>query len=201
MKRLFDILVSSFLLLILSPLLVILIFAVRFILGTPVFFRQKRPGLNGKIFEIVKFRTMKDLRDSNGEMLSDQDRMTKFGAFLRSTSMDELPELWNVLKGEMSIVGPRPLLVEYLELYNEEQNKRHLVRPGITGLAQVSGRNAISWDEKFALDLFYVNNHSMKMDMVILIKTVFKVLGRSGISQAGEATYPKFEGTKKVVNK
>jgi lipopolysaccharide/colanic/teichoic acid biosynthesis glycosyltransferase len=141
---------------------------------------------------------MKDAFDSKGDPLPDSERLTKFGKFLRSTSLDELPELWNVLKGEMSIVGPRPLLVEYLELYSEEQKKRHLVRPGITGLAQVSGRNAISWDEKFALDLSYVKNHSLKMDLIIILKTIYKVILRSEISGQGEVTYPKFTGSKEV---
>jgi lipopolysaccharide/colanic/teichoic acid biosynthesis glycosyltransferase len=198
MKRLFDIIVSIILLAFFMPVLIILIVIVKFNMGSPVLFRQERPGLNGKIFEIVKFRTMKDAFDSKGDPLPDSERLTKFGKFLRSTSLDELPELWNVLKGEMSIVGPRPLLVEYLELYSEEQKKRHLVRPGITGLAQVSGRNAISWDEKFALDLSYVKNHSLKMDLIIILKTIYKVILRSEISGQGEVTYPKFTGSKEV---
>lgn len=197
MKRVFDILVSLLLLLILLPVFFLIILLIRLVIGSPVFFKQRRPGLNGEIFEILKFRTMSDLRDSSGELLPDDRRMTRLGAILRSTSLDELPELWNVLKGEMSLVGPRPLLEEYLELYSEDQMKRHLVRPGITGLAQVGGRNAISWDEKFALDLFYVYNHSIKMDLGILFKTIFKVLQRSGISKEGEVTYPKFTGSKK----
>lgn len=200
MKRLFDIVVSFILLAFFMPVLIILAVIVRFNMGSPVLFRQKRPGLNGNIFEIVKFRTMKDAFDSKGDPLPDSERLTKFGKFLRSTSLDELPELWNVLKGEMSIVGPRPLLVEYLELYSEEQKKRHLVRPGITGLAQVTGRNAISWDEKFALDLCYVKNHSLKMDLLIILKTIYKVILRSEISGQGEVTYPKFTGSREVKN-
>ena len=166
-------------------------------LGSPVIFKQARPGKNGKIFTMYKFRSMTDAKDKNGKLLSDAERLPKFGKLLRATSLDELPELWNVLKGEMSLVGPRPLLVEYLEKYNNFQSRRHEVRPGITGWAQVNGRNAISWDEKFRLDVDYVDNYDFLLDMKILFLTVKKVFVKEGISQEDNATMSKFEGNKK----
>jgi lipopolysaccharide/colanic/teichoic acid biosynthesis glycosyltransferase len=177
------------------PLLV-LIGLVRQKLSGPVFFRQIRPGLHGKPFEMVKFRTMTDQKDPDGQLLPDSVRLTPFGRFLRATSLDELPELWNVLKGEMSLVGPRPLLMEYLPLYTPEQARRHEVRPGITGWAQVNGRNAISWEDKFKLDVWYVDHRSLRLDLRILCLTVKKVLMRDGISAAGEATMPMFSGSR-----
>jgi lipopolysaccharide/colanic/teichoic acid biosynthesis glycosyltransferase len=195
MKRLFDLILSAVGLLgLLAPLL-LLIWLVRRKLGSPVFFRQVRPGLHGQPFEMVKFRTMTDERGPDGALLPDALRLPPFGRFLRSTSLDELPELWNVLKGDMSLVGPRPLLMEYLPLYNTEQARRHEVRPGITGWAQVNGRNAISWEDKFKLDVWYVDNRSLWLDIRILWLTVKKVLVRDGISAAGEATMSKFTGT------
>jgi lipopolysaccharide/colanic/teichoic acid biosynthesis glycosyltransferase len=196
MKRIFDVVLSLSGLLLLAIPLVILICAIRIMLGSPVFFRQVRPGWHGEPFQILKFRSMTDARGEDGELLPDPDRLTKFGAFLRSTSLDELPELWNVLKGEMSLVGPRPLLMEYLPLYSPEQARRHWVRPGITGLAQISGRNAISWEEKFRLDVWYVDHVSVWLDIVILWKTVIKVVAREGISAAGEFSAPRFRGSK-----
>lgn len=195
-KRLFDVVVSLCGLMLLAPLVAIVAWLVRRNLGSPVFFRQVRPGLNGKPFEMVKFRTMLDAVDGSGNPLPDSDRMTPFGRFLRSSSLDELPELWNVLKGDMSLVGPRPLLLEYLPLYTAEQHRRHEVRPGVTGWAQVNGRNALKWDEKFELDLWYVENRSLWLDLKILILTVKKVLVRDGISADGEATAAKFAGGK-----
>ena len=173
-----------------------LICLIRIKLGSPVFFRQLRPGMNGKPFEMVKFRTMTDERGADGELLPDAVRLTPFGRFLRASSLDELPELWNVLKGDMSLVGPRPLLMEYLPLYSPEQARRHEVRPGVTGWAQVNGRNALSWEDKFRLDLWYVNNQSLSLDIRILWLTIRKVLVREGISAAGEATMSKFTGSK-----
>lgn len=196
-KRLFDIIISTVALFLLLPILLILMLLVRIKLGSPVFFRQIRPGKGGELFEMIKFRTMLDAIDSSGNPLPDSERLTKFGAFLRSTSLDELPGLWNVLKGDMSLVGPRPLLVEYLELYSPEQARRHNVRPGITGWAQVNGRNAISWDDKFKFDVWYVDNFSLLLDIKILFMTVIKVFNREGISAAGEATMPMFKGSKK----
>lgn len=196
MKRLFDMLVSIAALLVLALPLALLIVLVRCKLGKPVFFCQTRPGLRGLPFVMVKFRTMTDARGADGELLPDAVRLTVFGRFLRATSLDELPELWNVLKGDMSLVGPRPLLMEYLPLYTPEQARRHEVRPGITGWAQVNGRNALSWDEKFALDVWYVDHHSLWLDLKILWLTVRKVLVRDGISAAGEATMHKFTGKK-----
>ncbi|CAJ0681134.1 putative sugar transferase EpsL [Ralstonia mannitolilytica] len=196
MKRLFDILVASSALILLSPLLLALMGLVRLKLGSPVLFTQVRPGMGGQPFRMVKFRTMTDARDPDGTLLPDIDRLKPFGRFLRGTSLDELPELWNVLKGEMSLVGPRPLLMEYLPLYSEEQFRRHEVRPGVTGWAQVNGRNALSWEEKFALDVWYVDNHSFWLDLRILWLTVQKVIARDGISAAGEATMSKFNGKK-----
>ena len=196
MKRLFDILLSACGLLVLAVPLLALAWQVRRKLGSPVLFTQVRPGLHGKPFRMVKFRTMTDERDASGALLPDAKRLTLFGRFLRASSLDELPELWNVLRGEMSLVGPRPLLMEYLPLYSPEQARRHEVRPGITGWAQVNGRNAISWSDKFALDVWYVDHRSLWLDMRILWLTVRKVLVRDGISAAGEATMPRFEGDK-----
>lgn len=195
MKRFFDITVSALALLLLALPLLLLIWLVRRKLGSPVFFRQVRPGLNGLPFEMVKFRTMTDARGPDGLLLPDAVRLTPFGRFLRSTSLDELPELWNVLQGDMSLVGPRPLLMEYLPLYSPEQARRHAVRPGVTGWAQVNGRNAIGWEEKFALDVWYVDHQSLWLDIQILWLTVKKVLVRDGISAAGEATMSKFTGS------
>jgi len=197
MKRMFDVVVSLFALVILSPVIYVVSRKVAKNLGSPVIFKQKRPGLNGITFEMTKFRSMKDETDEHGINLPDSERLTVFGERLRSTSLDELPGLWNVLKGDMSLVGPRPLLVEYLPLYNKEQAKRHNVRPGITGWAQVNGRNAISWDEKFKLDVWYVNNQSFLLDIKILLLTVKKVFVREGISADGQATMSKFEGSQK----
>lgn len=194
MKRLFDIVIATLALTVFSIPLLLLVWLVRRNLGNPVFFRQTRPGLEGRPFNMVKFRSMTDIRGPDGQLLPDTDRLNAFGRFLRSSSLDELPELWNVLKGDMSLVGPRPLLMEYLPLYSEEQARRHAVRPGITGWAQVNGRNALSWDAKFALDVWYVQNQSLWLDIKILWLTVKKVLVREGISAAGEATMRKFEG-------
>lgn len=177
------------------PLLGALMVLVRLRLGRPVLFLQQRPGLDGKPFMLVKLRTMTDARDASGALLPDADRLTRFGRWLRATSLDELPELWNVLKGDMSLVGPRPLLMEYLPLYTSEQLRRHAVRPGITGLAQISGRNAITWDEKFRLDTWYVDHHTLTLDLKILMLTLLRVLQRHGISAAGDATMPKFAGS------
>ena len=196
-KRLFDILIAFLTLLFLSSVLLILALLVRINLGSPILFRQQRPGKGGIPFEMIKFRTMLDAFDAAGNPLSDSERMTPFGCFLRSSSLDELPELWNVLKGDMSLVGPRPLLMEYLPLYSKEQYRRHELRPGITGWAQVNGRNAISWDDKFKLDVWYVDNHNLWLDIKILFLTVKKVFVRDGISAAGEATMPKFKGSTK----
>ncbi|NCU65132.1 sugar transferase [Acidovorax sp. 210-6] len=196
MKRLFDIVVSACALLVLALPLWVLMWQVRRKLGSPVFFTQVRPGLHGKPFKMVKFRSMTSERGPDGELLPDAVRLTPFGRFLRSTSLDELPELWNVLKGDMSLVGPRPLLVEYLPLYSPEQARRHEVRPGITGWAQVNGRNAIGWEDKFKLDVWYVDHSSLWLDIKILWLTVKKVLVREGISAAGEATMGKFTGSK-----
>jgi lipopolysaccharide/colanic/teichoic acid biosynthesis glycosyltransferase len=195
-KRLFDLLASAMGLLILAVPLAMLAWQVRLKLGSPVLFTQVRPGLHGKPFRMFKFRTMTDERDANGALLPDAQRLTQFGRFLRASSLDELPELWNVLRGEMSLVGPRPLLMEYLPLYSPEQARRHEVRPGITGWAQVNGRNSISWANKFALDVWYVDHRSLWLDVRILWLTVRKVLVRDGISAAGEATMPRFEGDK-----
>lgn len=196
MKRLFDLLASAIGLLILTVPLVLLAWQVRRKLGSPVLFTQVRPGLHGKPFRMVKFRTMTYARDARGALLPDAQRLTPFGRFLRSSSFDELPELWNVFKGDMSLVGPRPLLMEYLPLYTPDQARRHGVRPGITGLAQVSGRNAISWADKFALDVWYVDHRSLWLDVRILWLTVRKVVVRDGINAEGEATMSRFEGDK-----
>ena len=181
----------------LSPVLLVLALLVGRKLGSPVLFRQQRPGLNGKIFTMYKFRSMTDKRDGEGKLLPDEDRLPSFGKFLRSTSLDELPELINVLKGDMSLVGPRPLLVQYLPRYSDFQARRHEVRPGITGWAQVNGRNAISWEEKFSLDVWYVDNASFNLDLKILWMTVLKIMKREGISQEGQATMSQFLGTGK----
>ena len=194
MKRLFDLILSFVGLLFLLPVIILIVLLVRLKIGSPIFFKQGRPGLNGEIFNMVKFRTMTNERDKNGNVLSDEIRLTKFGKFLRSTSLDELPGLWNVLKGDMSLVGPRPLLVEYLPLYSEKQSRRHDVRPGITGWAQANGRNAISWDEKFELDVWYVDNQSIWLDVKILWLTVKKVIRREGVSKDGHVTTEYFKG-------
>ena len=193
-KRVTDFTLAFIALIIFSPILLIVGVGVRIKLGSPIFFRQSRVGLNGEIFEMVKFRTMKDAYDAEGNLLPDEERLTAFGNFLRKSSLDELPELWNVLKGDMSLVGPRPLLVEYLPLYSEEQMKRHNVRPGITGYAQVNGRNNISWTKKFELDVYYVENFSLWLDIKILFQTVAKVLGQADINQEGNATVERFNG-------
>ncbi len=195
MKRLFDLILSSACLLVLAPVLLLLMLLVRFKLGSPIFFTQTRPGQHSRPFTMYKFRTMTDERDAEGSLLPDAQRLTGFGKFMRSTSLDELPALINVLKGEMSLVGPRPLLMEYLPLYSSEQARRHEVRPGITGWAQVNGRNALSWEEKFKLDVWYVDNCSFWLDMKILWLTAGKVLKRDGISAKGESTMPRFMGT------
>lgn len=197
LKRLLDIIIASTALILLSPLYAFVAYKVKKNLGSPVLFRQVRPGLHGKPFEMIKFRTMKDAVDANGQPLPDSERLTAFGKMLRSTSLDEMPELWNVIKGDMSIVGPRPLLTEYLPLYNEEQAKRHNVRPGMTGHAQVNGRNAIGWEEKFKLDTWYVEHQSILLDFKIMFKTVHKVLAKDDISAEGEATMTRFTGTEK----
>jgi lipopolysaccharide/colanic/teichoic acid biosynthesis glycosyltransferase len=196
MKRLFDFTVAIFGLFILALPLVLLIWQLRRKVGTPVFFTQVRPGLHGVPFKMVKFRTMTSERGLNGELLPDADRITEFGHWLRSTSLDELPELWNVLKGEMSLVGPRPLLMEYLPLYTPEQGRRHSVRPGITGWAQVNGRNAISWEDKFKLDVWYVDNQNQWLDIKILWLTLNKVFTRDGVNAPGEATMAEFKGSR-----
>lgn len=197
MKRFFDFTLSLFVLIIIFIPLVALALLIYFKIGGPVFFRQIRPGMRGEPFKMIKFRTMTDEKYPNGELLPDSERLTSFGKFLRSTSLDELPELWNVIKGDMSLVGPRPLLMEYLPLYNPEQARRHMVRPGVTGWAQINGRNAISWEDKFKLDTWYVDNQSLILDIKILFLTVKKVLVREGISSAGEATIDKFMGSEK----
>lgn len=195
MKRLFDLIVTSFILIILSPVILSVGFLIRLKLGSPILFTQTRPGLNGDIFKMMKFRTMLDGKDKQGNLLPDDQRMTKFGLFLRSTSLDELLGLFNVLKGDMSLVGPRPLLVQYLPLYSTEQARRHNVRPGITGWAQVNGRNAISWDQKFKFDVWYVDNQSFFLDLKILLLTVRKVFVREGISADGHVTIEPFKGS------
>ena len=196
LKRTFDVFAAFFGLIVLSPIMIFLAWKIRRKLGSPVLFRQIRPGLNGKPFEMVKFRTMRDATDEEGRQLPDNQRMTSFGSFLRSSSLDELPELWNVLKGEMSLVGPRPLLMEYLPLYTPEQYRRHDVRPGITGWAQINGRNSLSWEDKFKLDTWYVDNRTMRLDIKIICLTLKKVIVKEGISADGEATMSKFTGQK-----
>lgn len=195
LKRIFDLIITLTALMFLLPLLLILALLVRLKHGTPVFFRQTRPGQHGHPFKMIKFRTMTDKRGANGELLPDGERLTTFDRFLRASSLDELPELWNVLKGEMSLVGPRPLLMEYLPLYSSEQKRRHEMRPGITGWAQINGRNAISWEEKFKLDVWYVDNWSLKLDLKIIFLTIQRVFRRDGISAQGEATMPRFTGS------
>lgn len=197
LKRCVDLLASLFGLLLLSPVILVVAVLIRYRLGSPVLFRQVRPGLNGEPFEMVKFRTMRDAVDKHGNPLPDEERMTRLGSLLRATSLDELPELWNVLKGEMSLVGPRPLLMEYLPLYSAEQYRRHEVRPGVTGWAQVNGRNALSWEEKFKLDVWYVDHQSLWLDLKILWLTVKKVLVRDGISAEGQATMERFRGNER----
>ena len=197
LKRLLDIIIASIALILLSPLYFYVAYKVRKNLGSPVIFRQVRPGLHGKPFEMIKFRTMTDERDAQGNLLPNEDRLPKFGKMLRATSLDEMPELWNVIKGDMSIVGPRPLLMDYLPLYNEEQAKRHNVRPGMTGYAQVNGRNSISWEEKFKLDTWYVENQSIWLDFKIMFQTVKKVLVKEGINHSEEVTMTRFMGNKK----
>ncbi len=194
-KRSIDIILSLVAIIILSPVLVIVALLVRIKLGGPVIFKQQRPGLNEKIFTMYKFRTMTDERDAGGNLLPDEIRLTKFGKTLRSTSLDELPELLNILKGDMAIVGPRPLLVQYLPLYNAQQHRRHYVRPGITGYAQVNGRNSISWEEKFAFDGYYVNNIRLLFDISIIFKTIWMVLKRDGINSDSSATMEDFKGS------
>jgi len=193
-SQIIERLFAGVLLFLLSPILILLMLIVRINMGSPMFFYQQRPGKNGELFTMIKFRTMKDAVDEKGKQLSDELRLTQFGQLLRVTSLDELPELWNVLKGEMSLVGPRPLLVEYLPLYNERQARRHEVYPGITGWAQVNGRNALSWEDRLELDVWYVDNRSLWLDIKILWMTLFKVFQREGISQDGHATMPHFRG-------
>jgi len=194
-KRVFDIIASCILLVLFSPVMALTACLIYLTMGSPVLFRQQRPGLYGQPFTLVKFRTMTDARDKTGNLLPDEMRLTRLGAFLRSTSLDELPELFNVLKGEMSLVGPRPLKMEYLSLYTPRQARRHEVLPGITGWAQVNGRNSLSWEEKFELDVWYVDNRSFWLDLKILFLTVVKVLKREGISAEGHVTMPKFTGS------
>ncbi len=195
MKRFFDMLISAGLLVVLSPVLLIVAVIVRTNMGSPLLFRQVRPGLKSQPFKMLKFRTMRDAVDSKGKPLDDAQRLTSLGKFLRASSLDELPELWNVFKGDMSLVGPRPLLMSYLPLYSPTQARRHDVRPGITGWAQVNGRNALSWDEKFALDVWYVDNQSFMLDLKILWRTVLTVFQSKGISNDGHATMPPFRGS------
>lgn len=195
MKRLFDLVVTVLAAPVWLPVLGVVALLVRQKLGSPVLFTQTRPGLGGRPFTLYKFRTMTDARDAAGNLLPDAERLPPFGRFLRSTSLDELPELWNVLRGDMSLVGPRPLLMQYLGRYTPRQARRHEVRPGITGLAQVSGRNALSWDDRFELDVWYVENHTLALDLKILWQTVAKVFKREGISAQGEATMPEFQGS------
>jgi lipopolysaccharide/colanic/teichoic acid biosynthesis glycosyltransferase len=194
LKRFFDVVVSALMLIILSPIILLLIVLIRVKLGSPVFFTQLRPGLNGKPFRMIKFRSMRDARDAEGNPLPDEQRMTDFGRRLRSLSLDELPELINVLKGDMSLVGPRPLLMEYLDRYSPEQFRRHEVRPGITGWAQVNGRNELPWPERFRMDVWYVDNRTFWLDLKILWLTLVKVVRREGISQKGRATMDVFMG-------
>lgn len=199
-KRVLDVVLALMALVMLSPLLIVTALLVRIKLGSPIIFHQERPGKAEKIFRLYKFRSMTDARDKNGDLLPDEMRLTRFGRILRSTSLDELPELWNILRGDMSIVGPRPLLVKYLPLYNEEQKHRHDVRPGLTGWAQVNGRNAISWEEKFRLDVWYVRHISFLVDAKVIFMTVKKVFCRDGISSETSATMEEFSGTKESVH-
>ena len=197
MKRFFDILLIILGLPLIFPLFILIALLVRLDLGSPIILKQFRPGLNGKLFLLIKFRTMTNSKDENGNLLTDEERLTKFGKFLRSISLDELPELWNVLNGNMSLVGPRPLLADYLPLYTEQQARRHKVKPGITGWAQINGRNSISWEDKFDYDLWYVDNKSFWLDIKIILLTIVKVINRDGVSANGNSTMPKFTGTKK----
>jgi sugar transferase EpsL len=196
MKRAADILISVIALAVLAPVLAITALLIRIKLGGPVLFKQERPGKDGRVFVLVKFRTMKDARNTEGEQLDDSERLTGFGKILRATSVDELPELWNVLKGDMSVVGPRPLLVEYLPLYSKEQARRHEVKPGITGWAQINGRNAISWEQKFEFDIWYVDNRSMWIDLIILMKTPLRLLKTKDVNSSNHATMELFKGSK-----
>ena len=195
MKRLFDFTLATLALIAIAPVILLMMLLVRLKLGSPIFFTQIRPGLHGVPFKMVKFRTMRDARDGDGTLLPDTERMTSFGSWLRSSSLDELPELWNVVKGEMSLVGPRPLLMQYLDRYSPEQARRHETRPGVTGWAQINGRNAISWEEKFRLDVWYVANQSLLLDMKILWKTIMLVLRRKDVAASGSVTMPEFMGT------
>jgi sugar transferase EpsL len=197
-KRIFDLVISIILLFFLSPVLFLMVLLVRFILGSPVLFRQTRPGLRGKPFTIYKFRTMTVEKDAEGNLLPDAKRLTKFGKLLRATSLDELPELFNVLKGEMSLVGPRPLLMEYLPLYSLKQARRHEMKPGITGWAQINGRNTLDWDKRFQMDLWYIDHWSLGLDCRILFRTLLKVLRREGINAEGQVTMAKFVGRKEI---
>ncbi len=194
LKRIFDVMLASILLIILMPILIIIALLIRYHLGSPIFFRQNRPGLHERSFQLIKFRTMKELANKQGEILPDEERITPLGRFLRASSLDELPQLWNVIKGQMSIVGPRPLLIEYLPLYNSNQKRRHDVKPGITGLAQVNGRNALNWEERFTLDLWYVDHQSFYLDIKIILLTLKKVLMREGITSPKSVTNEKFTG-------
>lgn len=194
-KRAFDLVFAAGFLLLLSPLILVISIALAISIGAPIFFIQDRPGLHGKPFRMIKFRTMSNARGLDGNLLPDGERMTRLGALLRKTSLDELPELWNVLRGDMSLVGPRPLLMDYLPLFSQNQNRRHEVRPGITGLAQVNGRNSLPWERRFELDVWYVDHRNFWLDVVILFKTVKKVIKRDGISADGEATMSKFKGS------
>ncbi|NOX62601.1 MAG: sugar transferase [Chloroflexi bacterium] len=195
-KRVFDLIVATVAIIILSPVLLVVALLVWSMLGSPIFFRQQRPGLHGKPFIIYKFRTMLDARDARGNLLSDAERLTPFGRFLRSLSLDELPELFNVIKGDMSLVGPRPLLMQYLERYTSEQMRRHEVRPGITGWAQVNGRNTLSWEERFGLDVWYVDHLTFRLDLKILALTLWKTIKREGVNQPGRATMEEFMGSR-----
>ena len=196
MKRLLDIIISLSALILLAPLYAVISYKVKKNLGSPILFKQTRPGLHAQPFDMIKFRTMKDATDTSGNLLPDSMRMTAFGKMLRSSSLDELPELWNVLKGDMSLVGPRPLLMEYVPLYNQEQARRHEMRPGITGWAQINGRNNISWNDKFKLDVWYIDNQSLLLDLKILLLTVKKVIIKEGINEKNEVTMSKFSGNK-----
>jgi lipopolysaccharide/colanic/teichoic acid biosynthesis glycosyltransferase len=193
-KRILDISVASLMMFILIPAFIVIAVLIKKNLGSPIIFQQIRPGLNGKLFKMYKFRTMKNIQSSKDKHLSDNDRLSLFGQRLRSMSLDELPELWNVLKGDMSLVGPRPLLKEYLEIYNQEQKKRHDVKPGITGWAQINGRNLLSWNDKFKLDIWYVENHNIFVDIKILVLTLIKVINREGVNASKDITMEKFSG-------
>lgn len=199
MKRFIDVIVSLSVLIVSFPVLTLTAVLIRISMGKPVLFKQERPGLNGQPFCLYKLRTMQTVRDQKGEMLDDEWRITRLGRIIRSLSIDELPQLINVLKGDMSLIGPRPLLLEYLPLYTKEQKKRHLVKPGITGWAQINGRNAITWEEKFKLDVWYVENRSLKLDMKIFLLTLKKIIKKEGISQQGQVTMEKFKGPKEGV--